>query len=220
MKDGRVTPKKKERVKSAFFKAAWATRQWGEQKETSGWSWTASKAGLDQMLENETAGVSRLSLSHCRGCHAHLHCLRGQRVKWNFSWFAKSPTHKTPASQLGGYTRDSQWESRIGLDTGIVFYVANVYFKSILSFWERCASSTRGQLAQDLTFAGGGRLCSTAFGTLGTAHSGCHPSLPPSPCSASSEEGGTSDLDPKYTRNLYGRVCLGVNKKLSQSHSR
>lgn len=71
-----------------------------------------------------------------------------------------------------------------------------------------------------LTFAGGGRLCSTAFGTLGTAHSGCHPSLPPSPCSASSEEGGASDLDPKYTRNLYGRVCLGVNKKRSQSHSR
>lgn len=69
-----------------------------------------------------------------------------------------------------------------------------------------------------LTFAGGERPCNTAFGTLDTAHSACRPFLPPSLYSASLEEEEALDLDPRYTQNLCGRVCLDVNKKLGYFH--
>lgn len=69
--------------------------------------------------------------------------------------------------------------------------------------------SRRTSSKSDLnTFAGGERLCNIAFGTLGTAHSECHPFLPPSFYSASLEEEEALNLCSRHTQNLCGRVCL------------
>lgn len=66
-------------------------------------------------------------------------------------------------------------------------------------FWHKPSAVTCG---------GGERLCSTAYGTPGTAHSGCRPCLPPSPCSASSGEEGAWGPGPKYNQSQCETVYL------------
>lgn len=67
--------------------------------------------------------------------------------------------------------------------------------------------------ANQLTFEGGEKLCSTVYGTLGIVRSVCRPFLLPFLYSASLEEEEALGPYPKYIQSLCGRVCLDIDKR-------